>query len=462
VAEIEKLESIFSRYKSDSELNLLAAKQGQTVSISSDLFRVLEWSEELRQMTQGAFDVRVRALLSSGSEIQTVVSRLKQPPYELHRVNSADPQVTILDWPEQGWTLDAVAKGYIMDQVAVLALKEFPGLKGVCINIGGDVRIAGELVVPIHVEDPFHAAEGSRPIASWKQLVATGIATSGGYRRFENSLTGRRSHLMDARTGRSAEQLASVTVVAPTAMQADGLATAVSVLGIKAGLELIESQELACLLVDASGAKHVSTRWSKVIGNQSQVSGKARADQSSESSTIASTHAATALTSQKRTGLHVHFELARPSGAAYRRPFLALWLEDADGFPVKTALLWLQNDQPGPRWHRDLTRWYRNDRARKTAEQKELIGVISGATRGPGNYHAHFDGSDNEGNPLPHGKYTLFLEVTREHGTHQLIRQSIDWSDQAIPTTKIEGNVEVSSFSFEYLPSETTMVSEDR
>ncbi|HCO26668.1 MAG TPA: hypothetical protein DIT97_27990, partial [Gimesia maris] len=80
-------------------------------------------------------------------------------------------------------------------------------------------------------------------------------------------------------------------------------------------------------------------------------------------------------------GLNVDFTLKRPEGGRYRRPYVAVWLEDEDGFPVKTALLWMQTKQPGPRWHRDLTRWYRNDRFRKLAENKELIGTISAATR---------------------------------------------------------------------------------
>src|SRR6056297_2259913 len=61
-------------------------------------------------------------------------------------------------------------------------------------------------------------------------------------------------------------------------------------------------------------------------------------------------------------GLHVWFKLERPGGSNYRKPYVAVWLEDTDGFPVKTAVLWWQTEQPGPRWHRDLTRWYRNNR----------------------------------------------------------------------------------------------------
>jgi len=153
------------------------------------------------------------------------------------------------------------------------------------------------------------------------------------------------------------------------------------------------------------------------------------------------------------SGLFVEFSLSRPEGGRYRRPYVAVWLEDKDGFPVKTAALWLQTEQPGPRWHRDLTRWYRNDRMRKLAENTELIDAVSGPTRGPGDYSAYFDGTDNSGKPLPPGKYTLCIEAAREHGTYQLIKENLELSDKVIPKKQLNGNVEVSAASYRFTPS---------
>ena len=136
---------------------------------------------------------------------------------------------------------------------------------------------------------------------------------------------------------------------------------------------------------------------------------------------------------------------------------MAVWLEDADGFPVRTAVLWMQTEQPGPRWHRDLLRWYRNDRVRKLADNTELIGVVSSATRGPGEYKAVFDGLDDNGKPLPPGEYTLFLEAAREHGTYQIIRHKLTLGKEPIGETKLKGNVEIKAASFEYrTPSRTS------
>jgi len=71
---------------------------------------------------------------------------------------------------------------------------------------------------------------------------------------------------------------------------------------------------------------------------------------------------------------------------------VAVWVEDADGFPVRTLVLWLQEGR-GARWHRDLTRWYKQDQVRRLVDGTKLIGTVSAATRPPGKYKAVWDGT---------------------------------------------------------------------
>ena len=89
---------------------------------------------------------------------------------------------------------------------------------------------------------------------------------------------------------------------------------------------------------------------------------------------------------------------------------------------------------------------------RKVVEQSELIGTISGATRGPGEYKARFDGTDNDGKPLPDGDYVLCLEVAREHGTYQIIREPLELNGAAIAEKSLKSNIEVSSAAYKYEP----------
>ncbi len=135
-----------------------------------------------------------------------------------------------------------------------------------------------------------------------------------------------------------------------------------------------------------------------------------------------------------------------------KRPYVAAWVEDADGFPVKTLLLWVQKDGPGPRWIPDLKRWHRADRLRKLAEDSDLVQTISEATRQPGSHAVTWDGTDNGGLPLPPGDYVLCLEAAREHGTYQFERRPLVIGSEPRHES-FEGGTEIKAASFDYRPA---------
>jgi hypothetical protein len=130
---------------------------------------------------------------------------------------------------------------------------------------------------------------------------------------------------------------------------------------------------------------------------------------------------------------------------------VAVWIEDKDQFPVRTLTLWLQTDGPGPRWHRDLKRWYRQDTLRQVVDETKLIGTISAATKPPGAYKILWDGKDDAGKLVKKGKYTLYIECAREHGTYQLLSQEMIIGDQELKGD-LGQNVEIKSAKFEYSP----------
>lgn len=445
--EIDRLAKILSRHNPTSELMQWQNGTPQQ-SVSQDLLIVLTRAEQWRQLTGGAFDIRAGAF----AELWKQAAKLQQLPAEEQRRQIA---VTLTKAP---WnihasgsiqrndklviSLDALGKGYILDAVCQKIQAECPQVSGLVINIGGDLRKVGAVPLEIAIANPVDTSENAAPFMSFQQAGEIALATSGGYQRYFVIAGRKYSHLIDPRTGFPAEQIQSASVIAPTAMDADAAATAVSVLGITAGLALIESLDgFECMLLTNNGTVRASSGWP--AGNAGWQAALVAADVKSKAN-------------EKTTaGLNVDFTLNRPEGGRYRRPYVAVWLEDEDGFPVKTALLWMQTKQPGPRWHRDLTRWYRNDRFRKLAEDKELIGTISAATRGPGQYQARFDGTDNQGKPLPYGKYTLYIEAAREHGTYQIIRKPVELRADPISKQGLQGNVEIGNASFEYTPWST-------
>jgi FAD:protein FMN transferase len=149
--------------------------------------------------------------------------------------------------------------------------------------------------------------------------------------------------------------------------------------------------------------------------------------------------------------LLIKFEINGPEGSSrrYRRPYLAIWLEDKDGHTVRTILLWVQTGERGSRWIPELRRWHQNDRARRRTDATDRVTTTARPTRPPGKYDVIWDGKDDNGRPLEPGPYTLFIEASREHGTYQIIRKPIDVGEKPF-TEELKGNAEIKAVSIEY------------
>jgi hypothetical protein len=149
--------------------------------------------------------------------------------------------------------------------------------------------------------------------------------------------------------------------------------------------------------------------------------------------------------------LLVNFEINRPDGDGqrFRRPYVAVWIEDKDGLPVRTLILWAQAGGPGPRWIPDLRRWYRGDQARRLVDDTDLVVTIARPTRMPGKYQVVWDGRDDLGQQLGAGQYTVSIEAAREHGTYQIIRKVVTLANEPL-AEELKGNVEIKSASLAY------------
>jgi len=446
LAEVERLQKILSRHDPQSELMRWQAKPANRPhAVSTELAHVLKRAEHWRTATDGAFDVRAQAfgdlwrqaetkqLLPSAASRNALQRQFTQLPYKVVGQGGATHQVVRTS--DLAVSLDGIAKGYIIDRAVAAVSNNVPGVTGVLLNIGGDVRTWGDADSTIAVADAFRP-DGA-PLDSFATTAPVAVATSGGYRRYYEINKRKFSHIIDPRSGFPAGTFASATVIGPDAETADALATAICVLSLPESLQLIEcTAGAACLIQTVSGKVHASTRWP----------GKRQLEERRPEEFVSAI-------AEPKGGFHTSFTLKRPRGKRYRRPYLAVWLEDSGRFPVRTGVLWLQTEQPGPRWHRDLTRWYRGERARKLVEKKSVIDTVSSATRGPGEYQSTFAATDNAGKPLEAGRYTLCIEVAREHGTYQIIREEFDFKPgESIPTKKLEGNVELGDVSYGYTP----------
>ncbi|MHC4772651.1 MAG: FAD:protein FMN transferase, partial [Planctomycetota bacterium] len=148
--------------------------------------------------------------------------------------------------------LGGIAKGYAIDKA--IEILQAGGVSGAMVDIGGDLRCFGTAANGkehwlIGLQDPAD----DETILMTLNMDDMAVATSGDYRRFVMIDDKKHSHIVNPVTADSTQDLSSVTIIAPTAMAADALATAVTVLGNKKGLALIEKIENTEAILIANG-----------------------------------------------------------------------------------------------------------------------------------------------------------------------------------------------------------------
>ena len=115
--------------------------------------------------------------------------------------------------------------------------------------------------------------------------------------------------------------------------------------------------------------------------------------------------------------LDVAFTVATKATGRVKRPYVAVWIEDAQGKTIRNLTVWVQQNRLNPRWLAELRRW--------TRENSGLVSTVSSATRNPGSYAVAWDGKTARGTAAPQGDYYVCVESAREHGPYGLVRQKV-------------------------------------
>lgn len=264
-AEMERLIAVLDRHNASTAMAVLN-DHGSLPHAPVELATVLKAARRFSMVSGHAFNPAVAPLVDLYKDAQTAGKKPdpadRAAALALCKPGAIHMQDGNIQLQRQGMrlTLDGIAKGYIADAASASLLKA--GVTNHMINAGGDIRTQGvsPLGTPwsIGVENPAGVAAPVAVIC----LSGQGIATSGGYRSFF-SQDGRHHHLMNHRTGGSPD-IASVSVIAPTAMQADALATALSLLPPAAALRFMKSQgNASCLIIDGNSNRWTSPGWAE-------------------------------------------------------------------------------------------------------------------------------------------------------------------------------------------------------
>ncbi len=262
--EIQALENELTRHKSSPLTELNAS--GKLLAAPKHLMHVLQRAKRTHDLTAGAFDITVAPLLNLYHQGQNPQGNIRldakavQAAQELIAANEVHMSADHVRLGRSGMmlTLDGIAKGYIADRASHTLIKH--GIANHLVNAGGDIQAQGQKSSQtpwrVAVENP---ARNGAIVASTPLQGA--MATSGNYEMFYDAQK-QHHHLIDPRRSQSAQHMTSVTVIAPTTLEADALATALSAMPPQQALSLVDSLPgRECLLITKQGLVRTSRRW---------------------------------------------------------------------------------------------------------------------------------------------------------------------------------------------------------
>jgi len=264
--EMERLVDVFNRWDQPTALAQLNT-HGILRDSPPELVQVVLEALRYNQMSNGAFDASVKPLvdmfierlgegdptLPTRAELQDVLELVGSQNIEV------DQRTIALKRSGMGITLDGIAKGHIVDRVAEVLQNH--GVTSYLINAGGDIRSAGtkenRLPWAVAVQDPLKRDDFPDVI----ELGDGAVATSGSYEiYFDRERLFH--HVVSSKEGVSPRLSSSVSVMAPTTMAADALATAVFVMRPEIALGFVESlSHCECLIIDPAGNQRRSRGW---------------------------------------------------------------------------------------------------------------------------------------------------------------------------------------------------------
>ena len=315
---------------------------------------------------------------------------------------------------KNGWNVDALGKAYILESAKNAVLRAAPTLRGLLLNIGGDIVTTGNTLWRIAVADPSEPHENAPPLTH-VVLANQAVATSG--------ISERGGHIVDPRTGVAVRGVTSATVIAPDAITANALSTALCVVQPEQGRAIVES---------TSGAHGM------IVAEDGRVFRSPEFSRHEQSPSMKKVFAAAWPTGYE---VSIQLNLKTVQMMRVRRPYVAVWAEDANGSLVRNIEAWANKQKYLP----DLDDWWKiNGRTYSSISMTK-------PTRDPGRYRLVWNGLDDRGRPVPPGTYQIIVETNREHGNHYRRSTSVLCGPKP-SSASLPGTPEFETVAIEYGP----------
>ena len=277
----------FSTYIEDSQISIFnRLSSSEPMVVHADFITMIQRAQHWYELSGGAYDPTVSPLIdlwgfgaggsprTSPPESTQVQNILKQTGFDKLVVDPVGSalQKTI---PELQLNLSSIAKGYAVDKLSELL--DQLGIEDYLVEIGGELRARGtnerDVLWSVGIETPTQNSLGS--VIKTVQLEQMSIASSGSYRNAFRYQDKNYSHIINPSTGHPVEhQTVAVTVMAQQCVDADGLATALLVMGAQQGQQLATQHDMAAMFVEISAdsspeqpAFHITTTaaWDQLM-----------------------------------------------------------------------------------------------------------------------------------------------------------------------------------------------------
>ena len=259
VEEIKRIEKLLTTFDESSQTNQINCNAGVVpVTVDREVFNLIERSIKISSVTDGAFDLSYGSvdkklwnfdkLMTSLPDELTAKKMVRLINY--HNIILDDKSCTVM-LAEKGMRIGfgGIGKGYAADMAKALLKKE--GVQSGIVNASGDLVTWGfqangkpwtiGIANPDSAQSPF----------SYMNITDMAIATSGNYEKYITINDKKYSHTINPKTGLPVTGIKSVTIISPNAEIADAMATPVTIMGVKAGVNLINQVHyLACIIID--------------------------------------------------------------------------------------------------------------------------------------------------------------------------------------------------------------------
>lgn len=259
VEEIKRIEKLLTTFNESSQTNQINQQAGiAPVKVDREVFELIERSIRISSITDGAFDITYGSIDKKLWNFDQSMTTLPSADDAKSMVRLINYQNIILNkeahtvmLKETGMRLGfgGIGKGYAAEMAKALLIKQ--GVKSGIVNASGDLTTWGNqpngkpwtigIVDPDHKKQPF----------SYLDVTNMAVATSGNYEKYVMIDGVKYSHTINPKTGLPITGIKSVTIISPNAEIADAMATPVTIMGIKAGLNMINQiNYLGCIIID--------------------------------------------------------------------------------------------------------------------------------------------------------------------------------------------------------------------